>query len=125
MTVLFPRVALPIAVLGALLVGGCTDSALRSSASPAQMAACRSRADAIYEHQNRADIFREDAYASGQRDAPFGGASSFGSTASLSNRFARERLVDRCLAGTLDRIDTPEPLDPHPSAIPVKPLAQP
>jgi len=103
-----------------LLLAGCGGGGLRSTATPAQLAACRARADAVYDHQHRADLFRADALAS-NRGTPFSGAGIIGGDSEdLSNRFARERLIDRCLAGNQGRSDNADPL-----AQPVKPVAQP
>lgn len=93
-----------------LLAVGCAQSGLRSAATPAQLAACRAQADAAYERQNRADLFRADTLAS-NRDAPFSGAGVIGGgSETLSNRFAREKLIDRCLAGNQSRADSVDPL---------------
>lgn len=107
-------------VLVPLLLAGCAQNELRSLATPAQLAACRARADAAYERQNRADLFRADAVA-GNRDAPFSGAGVVGTgSETLANRYAREKLIDRCLAGNPARSDSIDPLDPK-SAKPTQP----
>ncbi len=108
-------------VLFPLLLAGCGDGGgLRANATPAQLAACRARADAVYDRQNRADLFRADTLA-GNRDAPFSGSGGIGSSETLSNRFAREKLIDRCLAGNQGRSDNADPL----AQTPAKPNAQP
>lgn len=108
-------------VLLPLLLAGCGDGGLRSTATPAQLAACRARADAVYDRQNRADLFRADTLA-GNRDAPFSGSGVIGSgSETLSNRFAREKLIDRCLAGNQGRSDSIDPL----AQPPTKPATQP
>ena len=108
-------------VLLPLLLAGCAEGGLRATATPAQLAACRARADAVSERQNRADLFRADTLAS-NRDAPFSGSGIIGGgNEGLSNRFARERLIDRCLAGNQGRSDNADPL----AQTPAKPAAQP
>lgn len=108
-------------VLLPLLLAGCGEGGLRATATPAQLAACRARADAVYDRQNRADLFRADTLA-GNRDAPFSGSGVIGTgSETLSNRFAREKLIDRCLAGNQARTDSVDPLDP----MSTKPNAQP
>ena len=107
-------------VLLPLLLVGCGEGGLRSTATPAQLAACRARADAVYDRQNRADLFRADTLA-GNRDAPFSSNGVIGSNETLSNRFARERLIDRCLAGNQSRTDS---IDPW-AQTPTKPSTQP
>ena len=103
------------ALIGATLLAGCArPPGAASSASPAQAAACRQRADEVYERQNRADVYRSDTYASGTRDAMF---SSYGSPAAsiatLSGRFARDRMLDECLRGVAGNVastpDAPAP----------------
>ena len=114
------RLLLPAALLS-LALAGCS-STVRTDASPAALAACRARADAVYNTQNRGDIFREDAYATGQKDSPFRGATVLGSdSAGLSSRYAREKFIDTCLAGIRERTTTPDPLDPNPAAAAIKP----
>lgn len=103
------------ALIGAALLAGCAGPpGAASSATPAQAAACRQRADEVYERQNRADVFRSDTYASGTRDAMF---SSYGSPAAsiagLSGRFARDRMLEECLRGAAGNVasttDAPQP----------------
>jgi hypothetical protein len=114
-------------VLLPFLLAGCGEGGLRSTATPAQLAACRARADAVYDRQNRADLFRADTLA-GNRDAPFSGSGVIGAgSETLSNRFARERLIDRCLAGNQTRTDNVDPLAQTPTKppTPTKPSTQP
>ena len=120
------RQLIPLAapILIGLALAGCTDRTMRSDASPAALAACRARADAVYNTQNRDDIFRQDAYATGQKDSPFHGATVLGGDSiGLSNRYAREKFIDTCLAGVRDRTTTPDPLDKNPTAATIKPPA--
>lgn len=94
-----PRAAVIFLLAGATLAG-CAAPSSGPSASAAQIAACRQRADQVYDRQNRADVYRADTYAGGTRDAMFSGTGSPGASAlGLSARFARERMVDDCLRG--------------------------
>ena len=79
------------------LAAGCSAPGPGGGGGVASTAACRARADEVYLRQNRADIYRADQYAAGGKDAPFGGGALINAP-SLSARFARERLVDNCLA---------------------------
>ncbi len=93
-----------------VLLAGCGEGQRGGGASTA---ACRARADDVYNRQNRADVYRADQYAVG-RDAPFGGGGHVNAP-SLSARFAREQLVDNCLAAR------PGPAGPSTDAPPAKP----
>ncbi len=87
-------------VLVLLALAGCDrfNTAPVSQATPAQVAACRQRADEVWLRQNRQAIFESDVRAGGQRDAPFAGAGITGNTsAGLSSRFSREQMVNNCL----------------------------
>lgn len=110
-------VLVPVALLA---LSGCArplgDGGARSSASQRAMTACRQSADDAYLRQNRAEIYRADQYAGGGRDAPFGAASAGANpSAGLSNRYARETMLDDCLNGAADQPGTtpqaPPPTD--------------
>ena len=60
-----------VLLFGATLLAACTQEASFTRASAAQVAACRIRADQVYDRQNRADLYRSDSYAGGTRDAMF------------------------------------------------------
>jgi hypothetical protein len=98
-----PRSALSRAACAALLtllaLGACAAvQQPRSQASAAQKAACRQRADEVYEKQNRGDVYRADNFAGGMRDTPYAAQGMPGSpNAGLSARFARDTLFDDCL----------------------------
>lgn len=107
-------------LIGAAMLPGCT-APPSTTATPAQAAACRQRADEVYERQNRADVYRSDTYASGTRDAMF---SSTGSPAAgitgLSGRFARDRMLAECLRGVAGNVaSTPDA--PAPAVTPAAP----
>jgi hypothetical protein len=89
-------------LLGAALLGltACA-GAPRLHGSAAQERACRARADEIYLKQNRADIYRADAYATSGKDAPFAGAGRLDAP-SLSDQYARDQILDACLNGAGD-----------------------
>lgn len=102
-------------------------SALAGCAAPlshgdrVQLDACRARAEQVYSAQNREDVYLQDSYVSGTRDTPFAGAGSYAATSTaLSGRFARERMVDRCMRGAAGNVgstlDAPDPTQPTPDA---------
>jgi hypothetical protein len=101
------------AVLAALALAGLAacatpfgGTASRGTVSPKTMAACRQRADAVFDQQNRDAVYRADMYAASQRDAPFGGAGMAGNPSSgLSDRYARDTILDDCLNGTTSGAD--------------------
>ncbi len=85
-------------VLAALLlatVAGC-QSTPRSRPSVASAAACRTEVDRVYAAQNRVDLSRRD-----QRDTPFAGSYNSGITSQgLGSRYARDSMLDSCLASS-------------------------
>jgi len=104
-----PRPLLLTLTLGAVAIGtGLLAGCARPSGPPptaAQSAACRQRADEVYDRQNRADLYRSDIHAGGARDAMFSGTGSPGaSIGALSARFARDRMVDDCLRGVAGNV---------------------
>ena len=115
-------------LLGTGLMAGCATPAAGPRPSAAQAAACRQRADEVHERQNRGDMFRDDAYAGGTRDAMFSGTGSPGaSIAMLSARYARDRLVDACLRGAAGNVaSTPDaPIPTTTTAAPPAPARRP
>lgn len=88
----------PAFALAALLgLAACTGGS-RLHGSAAQQAACARRADEAYLRQNRGEIYRDDQYVSSGRDTPYAGSGVL-TAPSLSDRYAREQLLDNCLAG--------------------------
>ena len=82
-------------------------------ASAAQVALCRQRADTVFEAQNRGAKFRTDS-----RDNLFSGQGApGGEVARLSDRFARDRMVDDCLRGAAGNV-TSTPDAPTPTPLP-------
>lgn len=117
-----PRPLALAALLGTALLAGCAaPPGATPTATPAQAAACRQRADEVYEHQNRADVYRSDTYASGTRDAMFSSTGSpAASIAGLPGRFARDRMLAECLRGVAGNVaSTPDA--PNPAAAPARP----
>ena len=78
------------------LLAACTVP-LGDRGTAAQRAACRSRADSVFEQRNPADKYRTDQYATGQRDAPLGGAPQIDPTADLQSRYSRDQIQADCL----------------------------
>jgi len=84
----------------ALLASGCAAPAPRTRADIGAQAACRLRADQAFQTSNRDAPYRQDAYDSGLKDAPFsssGTARDF--TRGLGDEYARDNAVQRCLQG--------------------------
>lgn len=102
-TRLAPNAAALLAMLALGGLGACShpigSTADRAGATPKAMAACRQRADEVFERQNRAEVYRSDMFAGGERDAPFAatGMSRTEPGAGLPSRYARETMVDDCL----------------------------
>lgn len=91
--------ALALFALAGLALAGCATNAPRDRGSAAQQAACRQRADEVYLKQNRGDVYRGDQYATSTRDAPYASSGLIGVTSSgLSGRYARDKMLDDCLA---------------------------
>ncbi len=84
---------------GVALLAGCAPSAPASHATTAQLAACRQRADQVFEQQNRGAVYQADMYASSTRDAPFGSSGLLGSSSGLSDRYARDKIQSDCIDG--------------------------
>jgi hypothetical protein len=119
---MIPRPLLLTLLLGGLLAG-CAAPADGPQASAAQAAACRARADEVYDRQNRADVYRSDSYAGGTRDAMFSSTGSpAASIGALSGRFARDRMLDNCLRGAANNVaSTPDAPPPEITTIPPSP----
>ena len=84
----------------AALAAGCARPAQESHASAVERAACRQHADAVYAMRNPDAVYRQDAYATSTRDAPFSnnGLSSV-VTEGLGGEFQRDQLFGDCLNG--------------------------
>jgi hypothetical protein len=94
-----PSRAACAALLAVLTLGACAAAQQpRAQATAAQKAACRQRADEVYEKQNRGDVYRADNFAGGLRDTPYASQGMpVSPSAGLSARFARDTLFDDCL----------------------------
>ncbi len=107
------RAALRSALLATLAVAGLTACATpiggapsREAANPKAIAACRQRADAVYDQQNRGAVYRADTYAGSVRDAPFAGSGPAANPSSgLSGRYAHDTILDDCLSGASGSAD--------------------
>jgi hypothetical protein len=100
-TLLLGRTTLAVALLSATLVGCAPPASPRSHASAAALAACRQRADEVYNRQNRAAVYQSDTYATSQRDSPFTGAGINGVTSSgLGGLFQHDQFEDDCLTSS-------------------------
>lgn len=103
--------AITLVLLAGASLAACAPATPGPRASAAQSAACRQRADEVYDRQNRAEIYRADVLAGGTRDAAFSstGAPGGGIQAQLAARFARDRLLDECLRGVAGNVgSTPD-----------------
>ena len=77
-------------------LAACQQSTPRSRPSAASAASCRTEVDRVYAAQNRVDLSRRD-----QRDTPFAASYNSGITSQgLSSRFARDNMLDSCLASS-------------------------
>jgi hypothetical protein len=93
-----------LAILAALTgLAGCQIPFSTSSASPqpspGAVAACDKRADQEFTAQNREAIYQADRYDTSLRDAPDSSSGLRGSTAGLSDQYARSQDVSHCLNG--------------------------
>lgn len=126
------RALLGVALVAGLTLGGLTgcshtfgSTADREGATPKAMAACRQRADEVFDRQNRGEVYRSDMLAGGERDSPFASTGTSGNPgAGLPARYARETMVDDCLnaasgsPGASPDAPVPAGLSPEPTATP-------
>ncbi len=78
-----------------LVVAGCYRPPPQSAADRAQVAACRSRVDAIYLRQNRAELSRTD-----QRDSPYSSNYLPGNVSrGLGLEYGTDRMQSDCVKG--------------------------
>ena len=89
---------------GVLILAAC----VRTPQTPIQaatVAACRERADQIYDRQNRADLSRRD-----ERDTPLAASYLSGiTTRGLSARFERGQRIAECTSGLASGAGSPGP----------------
>ncbi len=76
----------------------------RAGLSAAQTAACRQRSEEVYLTQNRGDVYRADTYATSTRDAPYGGGLAAVPSTGLSQRYARDQMLDDCLRSSAGNV---------------------
>lgn len=98
------RPALLALALGGVLAG-CNPPTPKTT--PEQADACRTRADEVFQRQNRQDVFRTDTHAGGTRDAMFSSTGSPGvGVGQLTSRFARDQLYIDCLRAVAGNVGT-------------------
>ena len=69
----------------------------QARADAADRAACRQRAEEVYNKQNRAEMYQTDTYVTDTRDAPFATSGLTTPNAGLASRFALDTMVSDCL----------------------------
>jgi PBP1b-binding outer membrane lipoprotein LpoB len=106
-----------IAVLTAMTLSGCAGNAPQSDqarADAATNAACRQRANEVFDRQNRGTIYSANSSANSPFSANFTpGVTSRG----LSDQFAHDRMVSDCVrnSGTGADRSQPAPTQPAPT----------
>jgi hypothetical protein len=111
--------SLAVLVVATAPLGACwRPSADRAHASAATLAACRTRADEVYQRQNRAEVYNADTYATAERDSPYSTQGLPGITTNgLSGAYRRDQLEDDCLNATeAGPDDVSSPGVPHPAS---------
>jgi hypothetical protein len=101
-----------------LLAAACAQPEPQTHASAVDRAACRQRAEEVYQMQNRGEEYRSDLYVTSTRDAPFAGSG----VGDLPNRgldslYARQQMVSDCLNSTAGNVGTTRAA-PAPDATP-------
>ena len=113
------RVAVSTLVV-ALALAGCSGAGSSGSASRADAAteaACRQRADQIYEQRNRAEIYSPQPSI----NTPSSGSYAPGATdRGLSDIFARDSMIRDCVRNTGTGADRSEPLSSAPVVVPAR-----
>lgn len=94
-----------------LALGACTPRPSSMSVTDREtLTACRTHADQVYDRLNRGAI-----YSVGANDAPGSSIGRVGDpTASLSDRYARDRMIERCVRGTGNAAAQSYPAPPPP-----------
>ncbi len=96
---------LPVAVLGACGAPPPETMTGQQRADAALRSACREHADAVYDRNNRDQIYRI-----GTRDTPYSGQYNAASIdAGLSQRYAHQNLIRDCIRNTGTETDRTEP----------------
>jgi hypothetical protein len=100
MSRVIPVIGPAASLLALLALAGCAPPTPQSHANAAQQAACRQRADEVFQIQNRGANYTADAYVSGTRDTPFSASGAAGDTSSgLPGRYNRETIYSDCING--------------------------
>lgn len=105
------RLAAAAAGLLLLALGACAPRPSSLSVTDREtLAACRTHADRVYDRLNRGAI-----YSIGANGAPNSSIGLVGDpTASLSDRYARDRMIERCVKGTGNAAAQSYPAPPPP-----------
>jgi hypothetical protein len=109
------------AVLGAVLalaaLAGCAQQQPNLSVTDrATIAACRDHADQVYNRMNRGAIYNSNSI-----DAPNSSTGLIGDpTGMLSARFARDRMIARCVGGAAPAGTAVTPSFSVPAAVPAR-----
>jgi hypothetical protein len=108
-----PLLALTVLALPGFVLAGCVaaDRSGPLSANAATQAACRQRADEVYNQQNRGDIYRLPPQVNSPSSATYApGATERG----LSDLFARDKMINECVrnVGTGAERSTGTPPEP-------------
>lgn len=100
-------------LLALLLLAGCAGSETRSHGDAVTDAACRQRAEQVYQMRHPDATYKQDIYTSSLRDSPFStsGTPSL-PTQGLSNQYEMQQLYDDCMRGI-------GPVGPTPAAPPL------
>jgi hypothetical protein len=104
-----------LAVLAAIALSGCADSAPQSpqaQANAATAAACRQRANEVFDRQNRGTIFSSNSSANAPFSANF---TPDNTTRGLSSQFAHDRLVNDCIRNTGTGAERSQPQSGQPA----------
>jgi len=89
------KATIPAVWLLLLALGACAQRPPLSVTDRDTLAACQAHADAVYDRLNRGAIYRI-----GDNGAPNSSTGLVGDpTAVLSARYARDRMIDRCVRG--------------------------
>lgn len=87
-----------LALSTAALTAGCQRRPAIGEVSAADRAACRQRADEVFDKQNREEVYRTDVFAGSTRDAPFSVAGLPNDPSrGLASQYQRDTLLDDCL----------------------------
>lgn len=107
------RLPLVFIAAGLTALAACSQSPPASRSDRAAAAACRSRAEAIFNQRNRSDQYRSD----GNFGTPYSGTTlPTNPSAGLSQRYDYDDIVSRCMNGS--EANTEGPAGPRPANLP-------